>query len=229
MNNLLRKVVLGLLSFSLLAGGSAWAQAQAQTRTGTIDLAKVFDNYWKKRQAEAVLKDRAADMEKDFKVMVTDFEKGKAEYEKALAAAGDQNVSPEERDKRKKVAEEKLKSLKDSDDMLTSYKRQASANLEEQKARMRNNIFDEIKNVVALKARTAGFSLVIDSSADSGKGTPIVLFNNGDNDITDTVLAQLNAGAPTEPPPPVEDKKPVLGDMTNASSLVRCVPLRPRA
>jgi outer membrane protein len=226
MKNLLQKVVLGLLSFSLLGGGSVWAQAQAQTRTGTIDLAKVFDNYWKKKQAEAVLKDRAADMEKDYKVMVADFEKGKADYEKALAAVNDSVLSAEERDKRKKLAEDKLKSLKDSEDMVNSYKRQATANLEEQKSRMRNNIFEEIKNVAGAKARAASFSLVIDSSAESAKGTPMVLFNNGDNDLTDSVLAQLNAGAPTELPP-AEEKKPTLGTDTNASSLAPVAPPPP--
>jgi outer membrane protein len=221
MNSFLCKTVLVLVSLFLVAGGSVWAQTQG--RTGTIDLSKVFDNYWKKKQAEGVLKDRAADMEKDFKVMVADFEKGKVEYEKALAAVNDPVLSADERDKRKKVAEEKLKSLKDSEDMLNSYRRQASANLDEQKTRMRNNIIDEIKTVVASKARAASFSLVIDSSADSAKGTPLTLFNNGDNDLTDSVLAQLNAGAPTEPLP-VEEKKPTLGTETNASSLAPLAP-----
>ncbi len=223
MKNLFCKVVPGLLSVCLLAGGSAWAQAQPQVRTGTVDLAKIFDNYWKKRQAEAVLKDRAADMEKDYKVMVDDYAKTKEAYEKALTAVNDSALSAEERDKRKKLAEEKLKAVKDSEDMLTSYKRQATANLDEQKSRMRNNIFEEIKNVVATKARTASFSLVIDSSADSLKGTPLVLFSAGDSDITDSVLAQLNAGAPSEPPPS-EEKKPNLGVDTNASSLTPRAP-----
>jgi outer membrane protein len=211
MKHLLRNVTSGLLSLSLLMGASAWAQTQAQNRIGTIDLGKVFDNYWKRKQAEAVLKDRAAEMEKDFKVMVADFEKGKADYEKALAAAADSAASAEERDKRKKSAEEKLKSLKDSDDMLTSYKRQASANLDEQKTRMRNNILDEIRSVVSTKARNAGFALVIDSSADTARATPMVVFNSGDSDLTETVLAQLNAGAPTEPAAN-QEKKPALKD-----------------
>src|SRR2546423_10178644 len=56
--------------------------APGQGRIATVDLRKVFDNYWKTKQADASLKDRAADMEKEFKSMTGDFDKGKEEYRK---------------------------------------------------------------------------------------------------------------------------------------------------
>src|SRR5215469_1680065 len=90
MKNVLRKVIPTLLLFFLL-GGSAWAQ----TKVGTIDLRKVFDNYWKKKQAEAQLKDRQADMEKEDKNMLEDYKKMKDDYQGLLASANDQNVTPE--------------------------------------------------------------------------------------------------------------------------------------
>jgi len=115
--------------------------------------------------------------------------------------------------------------------MIASFRRQASANLDEQGSRMRNNILEEIRNVVSTKARTAGFSLVIDTAAESAKATPVILFNNGDNDLTDSVIATLNAGAPTEPiptedktPAPAEQKKPALGSNLGTSSLEGLAP-----
>ena len=90
MKNVLRKVISTLLLFFLLSG-PAWAQS----KVGTIDLRKVFDNYWKKKQAEAQLKDRQADMEKEDKNMLEDYKKMKDDYQGLLASANDQAVTPE--------------------------------------------------------------------------------------------------------------------------------------
>ena len=103
MSNLIRKIVPGLLLLSLLSS-PAWGQG----RIATIDLRKVFDGYWKTKQADAALKDRAADMEKEHKNMLDDWKKAKEDYQGLLAGANDQAVSSEEREKRKKAAEEKL-------------------------------------------------------------------------------------------------------------------------
>lgn len=193
MKNVLRRIVPGLLLMSLLSS-PAWAQG----RIATIDLVKVLDKYWKREQAEAVLKERLADMEKEFKNMGTDFNKAKDEYQKDLAGANDQAVSQEERDKRKRAAEDKLKYLRDQEDTMRQYRAQATATLDEQGRRMRENILGEIRTLVNAKAKTAGYAMVVDTSADSAKGTPIVLFNTGENDITETILSQLNSTAPAD-------------------------------
>src|SRR5439155_7334130 len=144
------------------------------------------------------LKDRAADLEKEHKTMVTDYTKAKEDYQKLLISAEDQAVSTEERDKRKKTASEKLKQLKESEDTILAYERQAKETLNGQNQRMRDNIITEIRAVLEAKAKTAGFSLVLDNSAESFNKTPIVFYTNNDNDLTESVLAQLNAGAPVE-------------------------------
>jgi outer membrane protein len=192
MKSLLRKMVPVLLLISLMSS-PAWAQ----NRIATVDLRKVFDKYWKTKQADAALKDRGADLEKDHKTMLDDWKKAKDDYQTLLVDANNQNLSVEEREKRKKAAEDKLKQIKDSEDTITQYDRQARANLDEQRKRMRDRIVEEIRTTVNAKAKTAGYTLVFDTAAESvNNNTPIVLFSNNENDITDAVLAQLNAGAP---------------------------------
>src|SRR5437899_12305109 len=99
MKNGLCKLISGLLLFLVLSG-SAWAQ----TKIGTIDLRKVFENYWKKKQAEAQLKDRQADMEKEDKNMLEDYKRMKEDYQGLLASTNDQTVTAEERHQREKPA-----------------------------------------------------------------------------------------------------------------------------
>ena len=203
MKRLLRKIVPLLLLVSLM-GGSACAQS----RIATVELRKVFDGYWKTKQADAALKDRAADIDKDHKNMIDDWKKAKDEYQTLLTEANNQTLSFEEREKRKKTAEDKLKQIKDSEEQITQYERQARTTLEEQKKRMRDSIVEEIRAAVNSKAKSAGYALVIDAGAESGNGnaaaatpgTPVFLYVSGENDITEAVLSQLNAGAPAETP-----------------------------
>lgn len=202
MRNLFYRSIPVWLLISALSG-SAWAE----TRVGTVDLRKVFEGYWKKKQAEAQLKDRQADMEKEDKNMLDDYKKMKDEYQNVLSSANDQAASPEERDKRKKAAEDKLKQLKDLEDTIRQYETQARNTLLDQSQRTRSKIIEEIRTVVSAKARTAGFSLVIDTASESANATPVILYTNNENDITDAIIKELNAAAPADLPK-LDDKAP---------------------
>jgi outer membrane protein len=195
MKRLLCKLVAGCLLASLLS-----SSACAQTRLATVDLRKIFDGYWKTKQADAALKDRAADIEKDHKTMLDDWKKAKDDYQTLLTDANNQTLSLEERDKRKKSAEDKFKQIKESEDAIGQYERQARTTLDEQRKRMRDTIVEEIRTAVNGKAKAAGYALVLDTAAESANNTPIVLFTSNENDMTDAVLAQLNAGAPADAP-----------------------------
>jgi outer membrane protein len=199
MKSRLCKLVSAVLLACLLSG-SAWAQ----TRVATVDLRKLFDNYWKTKQADSAFKDRAADLEKERKSMLEDWKKSRDDYQNFLTEANNQNLSVEERDKRKKSAEDKLKQIKEAEDNITQYDRQARSILDEQRKRMRDTIVEEIRSTVKGKATAAGCGLVVDTAAEGATGTPIVLYSNHENDLTDAVLAQLNAGAPPDTAKPDE-------------------------
>ena len=205
MKSLIRTIVPSLLLICLMSA-SAWGQS----RIGTVDLRKVFDNYWKTKQADAALKDRAADIEKEHKTMIEDWKKSKDDYQALLTEANNQTLSLEEREKRKKSAEDKFKQIKESEDAIAQYERQARTTLDEQRKRMRDKIVEEIRVTLKGKATEAKYALVFDTAAEGANGTPIVLYSNAENDLTDAVLSQLNAGAPAETPKAEEkpaDKK----------------------
>lgn len=191
-----------------LVGGSAWAQG----RMATVDLRRVFDNYWKKKQAEAQLKDRQADMQKEDKNLIAEFDRAREEYQKLLNDANEGAISNEERDKRKKAAEDKLKSLQELQVNIRQYEKTAETTILEQTDRMRSNILNDIRAVVNAKAKAAGYSLVIDTAAETINKTPVFLYASSDNDLTEAVLTQLNANAPADQPktevkPPADEKK----------------------
>lgn len=195
MKQVLRTLVPVLLLLTFL-GDAAFAQ---QARIATVDLRKVFDNYWKRKQADAAVKERAASMEKEHGNMLADWRKAREEYQAIVASAQDQAVSNEEREKRKKAGEEKLKQLKLTEESIAQYEKTARSTLEEQLKRMRENILGEIRTVITAKATAAGYTLVFDTAAETPNNTPVVLYSSGkDNDLTDAVLQQLNAVAPPD-------------------------------
>jgi len=180
----------------MLAFVAIAASASAQNRIAIVDLRKVFDEYYKTKAADATLKDRAGDLEKERKALTDQYQKLTEDYKKALDGANDQAVSADEREKRKKTAESKLIEIKELEQNLTQFDRQSRTTLEEQQRRMRDNILAEIKNVINTKAKSGSYSLVVDTAAETINKTPVVMYTNGENDLTVAVLAQLNSGAP---------------------------------
>lgn len=192
MKNFLTKSLCLLFLFSLIA-----SPALGQERLATVDLKKLFENYWKRKEGDVAIKERVATMEKENGEMLESFKKGKEEYNALLANANDPAVSTEEKDKRKKAADDKLKQLKVNEESIAQYQKQARETVEQQMRRMRENILSEIRNAVNAKAQAAGYALVIDTAAETVNGTPVILYSSGkDHDLTETVLAQLNAAAP---------------------------------
>jgi outer membrane protein len=188
--------------------------AAGQTRIGTIDLRKVFDHYVKRDRAQAALKKREADMDKEYKGFTDDYNKTKDEYTALLTASQDQGKSQQERDKAKTAAEAKLLELKTSENTIRTYRENAADQLDSQKKRLRDELLQDIQAVVNAKAKANGYTLVIDTAADSFNQTPVILYSSGENDMTDAVLAQLNAGAP--PPGPADSTPPKDGTKPNA-------------
>ena len=199
MRNFLRTLFLAILLLAL-TGLSAFGQ----NKVATVDLKKLFDNYYKTKLATQAIQDRANDMDKDYTTMAKDLKNKGDDYEKLLESASDPAVSDQERQRRKANASDLLKQLQDSKAAIDQYERQAQMTLADQKQRMRDNILDEIKKVVADKAKAGGYTLVLDTAAETVNGTPSIIFTTGEGDLTGDVLKQLNAAAPPDLPESTE-------------------------
>lgn len=188
---------LAALLLALVVGSqSADRPASAPGAIAVVDLKKVFDGYWKTKQADLNLKEKAGELDKKRKEMIADIQKAEGEYKKLVESASDSAVSVEERDKRKKSAENKLRELQEIEQSINTFDRSARTQIGEQQRNMRDKIVVEIRDLVNKKAKAAGYSAVLDSAAESAVGTPILLFNGGLPDLTEDIIAQLNATAP---------------------------------
>ena len=200
-----------LIKFLALAGAALMAtSAHAQTKVGVVDLKKVFDGYWRTKQADTQLKERAADFDKARNGLIEDYKKANEDFRKLIEAANDQAVSAEERDKRKKEVEKKQADLKEQENSIRTFDQNSRQSLGEQQGRMRESVLRDIKGALEEKARGGGYQMVLDVAAVSANQTPVVMFTTltgSENDLSDAVLKQLNANAPPEGAKPEEKKE----------------------
>ena len=199
MNTIHRAVVNSLILVAALGFAPA-VVGQAQPKIALIDLKKVFDGYYKTKQADSQLKERAADFDKMRKGMMEDYQKGVDEYKKLMEGVADQALAAEEREKRKTAAEKKLLEVRQVEQDIAQFDKTSRTTLGEQQRRMRDRILEDIRETVNQQARQKGYTFVFDTAAESANQTPVLLFHTGENDMTQTVLAELNATMPLEIP-----------------------------
>jgi outer membrane protein len=174
--------------------------AFGQSKIATVDLRKLLDNYYKRKLAEAAYQQHVDQLDQQYAKMAGDFKKQNDDYQTMLESANDQAVSQDERDKRKQSAEDELKQLEDLKGTLDQFQRQAQVTLADQRQRMFENLLKEIQKAISEKAKAGGDTMVFDTTAVTASGTPAILFDSGDNDLTDDVLKQLNSTAPPDLP-----------------------------
>jgi outer membrane protein len=175
---------------------------EAQPRIAIIDLQKVFDGYWMTKQADGELKESEAEYLKSRRRLLEDYQTANDEYRRLVDGANDQALAAEERARRRAEAERKVLEIREIEQSINQFDRTSAKNLEDQSLRMRSRILSRIREVIDVQARTGNFTLVLDTAAQTVNRTPFVLFTTGENDLSDAVLAELNAAAPVNLPTP---------------------------
>ena len=164
----------------------------AQTKVGTVDMQKIFNDYWKKKTAQVALENRKTELRKEIKDMADGLDKAQTDYKSLLEQANDQTLSPAERDKKKADADTKAKAITDSKASLDQFQRQAESQLADQSQRMSASLVTDIQKAVSDQAKAKGCNLVLNTRTEA------VIYAGPETDITPEVLKQLNAGAPID-------------------------------
>ncbi len=200
MRNILRTILPAVLLLTVLSG-----TALAQAKIATVDMKKLFENYWKTKQAQAALQGQYAQVVKDENDMKDDLKKGTDDYQKLLTQANDPAISADERARRKQAAADKMKQLEDRRSAIEQYDRNANARLNDALQHMSEKVMADLEAAVNAKARAGGYSMVLNTSSETlnfgaakvNVPSPVV-YSVGDVDLTSDVLKQLNAGAPID-------------------------------
>jgi len=175
--------------------------ALAQGKVGVINLTKVFDEFWRTKQADAQIKDRLAEFEKMGQSMYDDYKKANEEFGKQIEAANDPALSKEEADKRRKDLDKKRKEILETESNIKQFQSNSQRALMEQRGRVRESILRDVRGVLEEKSKAGGYATVLDVSALSANGTPVVIYTTltgGESDLSESVAKTLAATAPPD-------------------------------
>lgn len=187
---------------AILLGLLAVTGAHAQTKIAVVDLQGVFNNYYKTKDAESVLKDRAAGFEKEKNEMMSDYQKMVEEAQKLRDASLDKTLSDQARQDKAKALDAKVQDVRNKEASMREFAGVRQKEFDDQQRRMRGGIVDEINKFITDLGAKEKYSLILDKSGVSMNGTSIVLYSQDVKDITDDVTKGLNATKPANYTPP---------------------------
>jgi len=174
---------------------SSTASAQ-QMKLASVDMAKVFADYYKTKKAESELKDRADNYQKDLRQQVADLQKMEEDGKKLQDESDNPAFTDEKKAEKKKMLETKKTEYRLARQNFEEMKQNRERELFEQRNRVRSTIVDEIIKIVQEKAKKEGYTMVVDKTGLTQSGVPPFIYLQETLDITGDVLKTLNGGAP---------------------------------
>jgi Skp family chaperone for outer membrane proteins len=190
-------------------GLAVTASAQAPAgRIVTIDLNKVFNDYYKTPMASAKLKETADSFNKEHDDMMANYKKEIDELNKLRDDQDKPEYTAEVREQKRKAVADKLTGAQKMQRDIEEYRTSHRKILEEQTQRMRQSILKVVQDVVEKEARDAGYLLVIDKSGNTLNGVPAIVFSQASLEITGDITKILNKNQPAggAAPTPTDSK-----------------------
>jgi len=200
----MKKSVLFSLLLAACLGGASTASAQI-IKVGTVDMKKIFESYYKTKDAEARINEARNSAKKELDDRMDVYNKGAAEVKKLNEEIDKPELSKENKEQRSKARDEKVAELKTMEREINEFRVTREKQLQEQSVRMRGGIVDEINKVVTDKVKAESFQMVFDKSGPSLNGVPVVLFAKEEFDFTNDVITALNKNKGKEEPAPKAD------------------------
>ncbi len=170
-------------------------QAQEALKIGTVDIGKVFNGYWKTQLSRSQSAERRADFQKIEQGMIDEIKQIEQELIRLAESVRDPANSKAKQEADAKKYQEKQGDHRRSMTQHAEYKRNADRTMREMGDRLTRARMDEIKEVVAAKAKEAGYDLVLNLG---DRITANVIYTVGKNDLSDVVLIELNKDMPEE-------------------------------
>ena len=177
---------------ALVAFGTVPTHAQSMVKIGTVDMKKVFESYYKTKDAEQRINEARNAAKKELEERMEGLQKGMAEVKKLNEEIDSPALSKEAKETKSKSRDEKVAELKGMDREIGEFRTTREKQLQEQSGRMRQGIVDDIVKIVNERVKAENYDLVYDKSGMSLNGVSVVMYAKESYDFTDVVVTALN-------------------------------------
>jgi Skp family chaperone for outer membrane proteins len=193
------KILSGLLVLALFAFGSSGLAADF--KIATVDLRKVYYTYYKTVQAMIAVSNNVVQRDKQLNDMIDERKKREDDWRQAVGKANDMGISADQRAKSKKDADDIAFDLTVRNETISNFYARTELERREKMDQRANDLTTEIRGVMDAMAKRQGYTMVLDRTALTMTGYPLVLYTSGENDLTEALLKELNSTAPAAPAP----------------------------
>jgi outer membrane protein len=186
-----------LLIAVLLFGGAG--MASAQVKFGTVDMNRVFSEYYKTKDAQTKYADSEKAANDDLNGRVDTLKASMKEISQLNTDLQKPDLSKDAAEAKKKDLQTKVAAARSLDREIADYRSAKQKSLQDQFLRMRKDIVDDIMKTVNDLVKAKGYDIVFDKSGLSAGAVPVVLYSRDDLDFSQDVIAALNKNAPAQP------------------------------
>ena len=185
-----------LIMLFLAVGLNLSHNLNAATAIGMISLEKVYNGYWRTDVENKKLKTKQEEALDRIKKLDESLRKEGTVLGNMIKAMQDPRLAAAERSKRQQQVQTKQKEMQQMQDAIQGFRERTRKDLELDMRKQREQIMEEIQKIVSNEAKKRKLNLVLDAAARSASIAPIVIFTDGENDLTEEVLRQLNLSDP---------------------------------
>lgn len=191
----MRKFILCSALLGLLTG---YASANDPfDKFGFIDLERVFNEFYKTKQAKSRIEVQQQEVSTEQKVITDEMRAISNDADTLKKEARDNALSDEIRDSKRQLYEERVLALRAKQKEAEAFVSRRQQQLQAQSVRMSEMIREEIRHTIIDYAKAGGYWAVLDNaSRRSVGGISEVLYNHPDLDITEAILNILNSKCP---------------------------------
>ena len=179
-----------ILRFFLVSLAALGGMASAQTVV--VDMNRVFQEYIRTQEADRQMQASIQNYRQGQQELQERFRVRQEAFNEMRQRTADRELDNAERQALAEEAAEMLNELRALEQELRQEDANRQRQIEEQGRRMRNRIVEEIQEKITELATARNWTLVLDSSATSTNGLPVVLHAMPAADVTGEVIQALN-------------------------------------
>jgi outer membrane protein len=187
---------ISLLAALFVLGGAGFANAQV--KFGTVDMNRVFSEYYKTKDAQTKYADAEKAANDDLNGRVETLKASMKDISELNTDIQKPDLAKDDADAKKKDLQTKVAAARALDKEIADYRSSKQKGLQDQFLRMRKDIVDDIMKTVNDLVKAKGYDIVFDKSGLSAGAVPVVLYSRDDLDFSQDVITALNKNAPAK-------------------------------
>jgi len=177
-----------IILFALCSMSAAFAQNSPVILT--VNAGDLLEGYWKAKEAFAKFESSKVNAQNEIQTMMNEGMQLSQKLQDLQAEAGSPAISEDRKREIAKEAQSQIGSIQQIEQKINKFRQETDRTLSQRYQSIVELHVSEIKEVVAEVAKSKGADLVLNSQGLA------VVYGNESMDITDEVLAKLNADKP---------------------------------